>query len=279
MTTRKAFVLGWPIEHSRSPLIHGYWLRQHGLDGGYEKIAIEPAQFRDRLAALYAEGYVGGNVTVPHKQAAFALAETADEMATRLKAANTLVATKTGFAARNTDGEGFLKSLEQSAPAWRAQAGPAVMLGAGGAARAIALALENAGVPELRIVARRPEKAAELIAEIGLDRASAVAWTDREAVLGDAALLVNATSLGMHGQPALEIDLGGLPNMATVADIVYVPLITPLLSAARVRGLAIVDGLGMLLHQAVPGFEAWFGVRPEVTPALRQLVLDDIADH
>ena len=277
MSGARAFVTGWPITHSRSPLIHGFWLKELGIDGSYEAIGLSPEEFESGIRQLAADGFAGGNVTVPHKEAAFALCDACDELARRLKAVNTLVFRDGRIEGRNTDGEGFLENLRLGAPGWSAAAGPAVLLGAGGASRAVAAALEMAGAPEVRIVNRTVARAEQLIRDIGLARASAHGWNALPDLIGDAALLVNATSLGMAGSGALEIDLAPLPRSALVTDIVYVPLETELLKAARARGNPTVDGLGMLLYQAVPGFEAWFGTRPEVTDALRAHILADIA--
>ncbi len=268
---RLAGVLGWPVSHSRSPQLHGYWLRQYGIDGAYLPLPVAPADFAGAVRALVTLGFRGCNVTIPHKEAAFALCDEVDDVARRMGAANTLVFRDGRIHGSNTDGFGFLQSLHEQAPGWQAADGPVVMLGAGGAARAIAVALLDAGCPRLTIVNRNLARAEELAA--GLDGRVVVAATPP---LEDAALLVNSTSLGMVGQPPLEIDLAPLPAHAVVADAVYVPLETPLLAAARARGLRGVDGLGMLLHQARPGFSEWFGVMPEVDAGLRAFVAADI---
>ena len=270
----KAFVVGYPIQHSRSPLIHGYWLRSHGLEGSYEKIAVAPDDFRDFVQGLAEQGFAGGNVTVPHKLAAYRLAEIRTDCAQKLEAANTLWFESGRLHADNTDVTGFLASLDAALGAWSARARTALVLGAGGAARAVLTGLLDRG---LRIiVCNRSLERAEALRAFDPDRVTAVGWNGMPDALAGADLLVNATSLGMAGQPPLAVDLAPLPGTAIVADIVYVPLETDLLAAARRRGLATVDGLGMLLHQAVPGFARWFGVTPQVTPELRALVVADI---
>lgn len=280
--TRRAGILGWPVTYSRSPLIHEYWLRTHGLEGGYEKLPVAPEDFRSFVSALPEAGFVGANVTVPHKEAAFGLADTASPQAERLRAANLLVFENGAVHADSTDGYGFLESLKTGADGsafgknW--SGAPVALLGAGGASRAIVGALTDAGAPEVRLSNRTAEKTAalEFLCAGTRTRLKAVDWADRSDMLQDCGLLVNTTSLGMTGQPALEMSLDRLPDFAGVMDIVYAPLKTPLLQAAENRGLRAIDGLGMLLHQAVPSFAAWFGVTPEVTPALRKLVAADI---
>ena len=271
-STRLAGVLGWPVGHSRSPRLHGHWLRQYRIDGAYVPLPVRPEDFADAVRLLPRMGFVGANVTVPHKEAAFRLSTTRDEAAERCGAVNTLIFDGDRIEGRNTDVFGFMQNLRRYAPHWRADDGPAVMLGAGGAARAVAVGLAQAGVPELRIVNRTRARAEELARLVG-GAAVAIDWQDLPRALASAALLVNTTSLGMTGQPKLEIDIAPLPNRATVTDIVYAPLETDLLDAARKRGLATVDGLGMLLYQAQPGFAAWFGVTPDVTAELRFAVL------
>jgi shikimate dehydrogenase len=265
--------MGWPVGHSRSPRLHGYWLAEHGIDGAYVPLAVRPENFERALRALPALGFRGANVTLPHKEAALALADRATPEAKRIGAANTLVIDDRGhIEARNTDGYGFIESLKEGAPAWRAQAGPAVVIGAGGASRALLVALADAGVPEIRLVNRTAERAEALATSLG-GPIRVLSWRERARALEGAGLLVNATTQGMAGQPPLDLALDRLPSDAVVNDIVYVPLETPLLAAARRRGNAVVDGLGMLLHQARPGFAAWFGVDPRVTPALKDYVL------
>ena len=272
----KAFVAGHPIAHSRSPLIHGHWLAAHGIDGSYERRDVPPADFPAFLRGLPGSGFAGGNVTIPHKEAAFALADTLTERAARIGAVNTLVVGPDGRVhGDNTDAPGFCAHLDQSLGAAWPDRGEAVILGAGGAARAIVVGLAERGVSRLRVANRTPARA-EAVAALAPGIAEPLAWDDLPDALAGAGLLVNTTSLGMKGQPPLEIDLAPLPSGAAVADIVYAPLETDLLAAARRRGLAAVDGLGMLLHQAVPGFAAWFGTRPQVTDALRALVVADL---
>lgn len=269
---RLAGVFGWPVAHSRSPRLHGFWLERHGIDGAYLPLAVRPERFADAVRALRDTGFRGANVTIPHKEAAFAVCDRVDASAHRAGAVNTLVFGADGaIAGSNTDGFGFLENIRATLPGWQAAAGPAVVLGAGGSARAIAAALLDAGCPRVTLVNRTPARAEALARALG----GAVAVADRPP-LAEAALLVNTTSLGMQGQPPLALDLAPLPARAVVADIVYVPLETPLLAQARARGLAAVPGLGMLLHQARPGFEAWFGVAPAVDAALHDFVAADI---
>lgn len=268
-----AGVIGWPVGHSRSPRLHGYWLALHGIDGAYVPLAVQPRDFERALKALAALGFRGANVTLPHKEAALALADRASPEARRIGAANTLVVGEDGgVEARNTDGFGFIENLREGVPGWRANAGPAAVIGAGGAARALLVALVDAGVPEIRLVNRTAARAEALAAELG-GPIRVRSWAERGAALEDAALLVNSTTQGMTGEPALDLPLERLPPEAVVNDIVYTPLETPLLAVARARGNPVVDGLGMLLHQARPGFAAWFGVEPRVTGALRAFVL------
>ncbi len=255
---RLAGVVGWPVAHSRSPLLHNHWLAKAGIDGAFVPLAVEPASFELAIRGLAACGFRGVNVTIPHKEAAFALCDTLDEAARRAGAANMLVFGPHGIAGSNTDGIGFLANL---AAHGAAAAGPTLLLGAGGAARAIASAFLGIGV-RVCVANRSQARAASLAA--ALPGLQLLDWAHREQALGDFSLLVNTTSLGMQHQPPLEMDLSRATPGLVVADIVYVPLETPLLRQARARGLAAVPGLGMLLHQAVPGFEAWFGVRPEV---------------
>lgn len=269
-----AGVLGWPVEHSRSPRLHGYWLAEHGIDGAYVPLAVAPDDLPQAVRTLPRLGFRGANVTVPHKPAAVGACDRLDDHARRLGAVNTLVFDGHLIEGRNTDGVGFLNNLVQHAPAWAPAAGPAVVLGAGGAARAVAVALADAGVPEIRLANRTREKAETLAAELA-GPIAVVDWGARAEALAGASLLVNTTSLGMTGHALLEIELSALPRPAVVHDIVYQPLETDLLARARARGHPVVDGLGMLLHQAVPGFEAWFGVRPHVSDALRTFVLQD----
>jgi shikimate dehydrogenase len=269
-----AGVMGWPVAHSRSPRLHGYWLRQYGIDGAYIPLPVRPDQFVAALRALPMLGLAGANVTVPHKEAALKAVDRSDPVARRIGAVNTIVAAPDGtLDGRNSDGFGFTENLRAGVPGWSPKAGPAVILGAGGSARAVAVALLDGGAPEIRIVNRTTERAERLSRDIG-GSFRVYGWADRTVALADAALLVNTTTLGMSGQPGLDLALDRLPTTAVVNDIVYSPLETALLAAARTRGHPVVDGLGMLLHQARPGFAAWFGVEPEVTPELRRFVLD-----
>ncbi len=272
---RIAGVIGWPVKHSRSPQLHGYWLTKYRIDGAYVPFAVAPEDLGAVISALRPLGMAGLNVTVPHKEAVLSLVDEADSLARRIGAVNTIVVRADGsLHGSNTDSFGFIEHLRASVPGWNAGA-PAVVLGAGGAARAVVVALIDAGVPELRIVNRSRSRAERLAAELG-GPIRVADWGDWKTPLGDAGLLVNTTTLGMEGERPLEIDLAMLPPSAAVNDIVYVPLETQLLAAARRRGNAIVDGLGMLLHQARPGFRSWFGVDPEVTPELRAHVAADL---
>ncbi len=267
---RLAGVVGWPVGHSLSPRLHGFWLDRHGIDGAYLPLAVEPEKFESALRGLVDLGFRGVNLTIPHKQAALALCNEVAPLAVRIGAVNTLVFEDGRIQGSNTDAFGFLENLRHGAPDWDPAAGPALILGAGGAARGIAVALLDAGAPELRLANRTAARAADLARELGV---TAVPWEARGAALEDIGLLVNTTSLGMTDQPPLDLDLDRLPTAAVVTDIVYAPLETDLLAGARARGNPAVDGLGMLLHQARPGFEAWFGAAPEVTAELRAFVL------
>ncbi|TPK20867.1 shikimate dehydrogenase [Mesorhizobium sp. B2-5-9] len=273
-TSKKAFVTGHPIKHSRSPMIHGHWLAEHGIDGSYQAIDVAPENFAEFLAAMQANGYRGGNVTIPHKEAAFAGVARRDHAADEIGAVNTLWFEDGTLWGGNTDGHGFAANLDDHAPGWAAN-GPAVVLGAGGAARAVIHALKARGLGDIRIVNRTLARAIELRDRFGAG-VSAHPLAATGELLRDAGLLVNTTALGMQGNGDLAADPRGLPAHAVVNDIVYVPLETPLLAAARARGLKTVDGLGMLLNQAVPGFERWFGVRPKVTAELRALIVADL---
>ncbi len=268
-----AGVIGWPIGHSRSPKLHGHWLRRYGIDGYYVPIGLPPEDFEAGLRALAKLGFRGVNVTIPHKETAFALADARSPRAEAIGAANTLTFGGDGaIHADNTDGYGFLENLRQEAPGWRADAGPALVLGAGGAARGVVRALLEAGTPELRLANRTRARADVLRSEFGA-RVVALDWAQAEAATTGATTIVNTTSLGLAAQDGAPIGFAAADPDALATDIVYEPLETPFLAAARRRGLRTVDGLGMLLHQAAPGFEAWFGVRPEVDGALRAAVL------
>jgi shikimate dehydrogenase len=270
-----AGVMGWPVAHSRSPRLHGYWLEKHGIDGAYIPMAVPPESLEQALRALPALGLRGANVTVPHKEAALRVCDTVDPLARRIGAVNTVVVGSDGaLNGSNTDAFGLIENLRQNS-GWQASDGPAVILGAGGAARSACVALIDAGVESIRIVNRTTGRAAELAGAM-TPHCEAAAWDSREDLLAGAALVINTTTLGMAGQPPLEIRLDALPLSATVYDIVYAPLETGLLAVARARGNPAVDGLGMLLHQARPGFESWFGVRPEVDEDLRNFVQQDL---
>lgn len=257
-------------------MIHGYWLAKYGVRGTYIPLPVRPEDAADIIRALPASALAGFNVTVPHKQAALASADEADDLARRIGAANTLVVRDGRVHATNTDAEGFIQNLREGHKGIDLARGPAIVLGAGGAARAVLVGLLDAGVPSITLINRTKERADQLADELGGDRSSVVSWDDRAGALAGAALLVNTTSLGMSGHAPLDIPLDRLPADAVVNDIVYAPLETELLATARARGNPVVDGLGMLLHQAVPGFEAWFGMRPEVTEDLRRLVIADL---
>ncbi|MBR1286453.1 shikimate dehydrogenase [Bradyrhizobium sp. AUGA SZCCT0177] len=268
-----ACLIGWPAAHSRSPLIHHYWLRTLRIEGGYVIEAVPPDEFQDFVFRLSLRGFVGANVTIPHKERALALSKP-DDRARAVGAANTLWFENGELCSTNTDVEGFINNLDACAPGWE-RAEEALVLGAGGSARAVLFGLIERGVKRVHLANRTGERAQALADQFGAS-VLPVAWDALDELLPRAGLLVNTTSLGMHGQPALELDVGRLPQGAVVSDLVYVPLDTPLLSAARGRGLQTADGLGMLLHQAVRGFELWFGKRPEVTSELRAIVEADL---
>jgi shikimate dehydrogenase len=270
---RAACLIGWPAAHSRSPLIHHYWLRRLGIAGGYNIEAVPPEGFAEFVLHLSAHGFVGANVTLPHKERALALSAP-DARARAVGAANTLWYEAGELRSTNTDIEGFINNLDAAAPGWDG-AGQALVLGAGGASRAVVFGLIERGFKRVHLANRTIDRARALADQFG-ESVHPVAWDAIGDLLPQAALLVNTTSLGMHGQPELAIDVSRLPPQAVVADLVYVPLETALLAAARARGLRAADGLGMLLHQAVRGFELWFGQRPQVTPELRALVEADL---
>ncbi|MGB3503159.1 MAG: shikimate dehydrogenase [Mesorhizobium sp.] len=277
MAERCAFVCGHPVAHSRSPLIHGHWIAQHGIDGSYERIDVAPGDIRDFISSLAANGFAGGNVTIPHKEVAFEMVDRRDGEAEVIGAVNTLWFEGSTLCGGNTDAIGFGANLDAGAPEWRGR-NRAVVLGAGGASRAIIHSILSAGYDRVDLVNRTVARAQDLAARFG-SKVQARGFGELDAVLAGADLLVNTTSLGMDGAGELPADVSSLGDHCIVTDIVYVPLVTPLLAAAAARGLRTVDGLGMLLHQAVPGFEHWFGVRPTVTDELRALVIADMERH
>lgn len=274
---KRACVIGWPIEHSRSPLIHGYWLKKYGIEGDYTKLAVPPDDVEKFLRSLAVNGLAGCNVTVPHKEAAFAIADVKDPSAIAVGAANTIWRDGDKIACANTDTYGFMTHLTREAPLWLKRDRPVAILGAGGAARAIAYGFLEAGVSEIHVYNRSRDRAAELAAHFGY-RVKAEDWAAFETSRAPYSVVVNTTTLGMKAASDVSLSLDHLPADCVVADIVYVPLETGLLRRASARGLQTVDGLGMLLHQAVPGFEKWFGVKPEVTAELRALIEADIRD-
>jgi shikimate dehydrogenase len=267
-----AGLLGWPVAHSRSPVIHNDWLAHYGIPGRYLLFPVPPESLERAVRGIAALGLRGCNVTTPHKQAIFPLLDRVDDLARKIGAVNTVVVDKdgmlTGF---NNDGNGFIQSLRDADPKWRPDSGPIVVLGAGGAARAVVATLVAQGAKEIRIANRTRDKAEEIADAVGTV-VKVLPWEQREDALDDIALLANATSLGMAGRPPLEISLDRLPKNALVGDLIYIPPETPLLAAARVRGNITVNGLGLLLNQARPAFNAWFGIMPEITPALRQAI-------
>ena len=276
----KTFIVGHPVKHSRSPLIHGHWLKRYGLDGSYERIDVAPVNFADFLRSFERDGFAGGNVTIPHKEMAFLGVARRTEQAERVGAVNTLWIEDGVLWGDNTDVIGFMAHLDRSlGTSWERDVDTALIIGAGGAARAVVAGLQDRPLKRIVVANRTGPKAGELVHDLkgsGPAALEAVAWEEIGPALAWSGLIVNTTSLGMVGQPPLLLDLDGAPADAVVADIVYVPLKTPLLAAAEARGMRIVDGLGMLLHQAAPGFERWFGVAPEVTPELRALIVADI---
>jgi shikimate dehydrogenase len=274
VTVRAACIIGWPVEHSRSPLIHNYWLKKYGIAGEYRREAVPPDEFEGFVQSLAARDYVGANVTLPHKEKALAFS-LPDENAKAVGAANTLWIAGGFLHATNTDVEGFLNNLDACAPQWDRGLGNVVVVGAGGAAHAVVYALLTRRVERITVVNRTPDRA-EVLRQRFLERLQVAPWEQLNDLLGDTSLLVNTTTLGMAGQPELGADIGRLPSHAIVADLVYVPLVTPLIKAAKAKGLRTADGLGMLLHQAVRGFELWFGKKPEVTAELRALAEADL---
>ncbi len=278
-----AAVIGYPVRHSRSPFLHGYWLEKYGINGTLIPLEISPNDISIVLPLLPKLGLVGASVTLPFKETAFSLAEHTDEAAEAIGAVNMLSMSRDGgLSGRNTDGYGYIENLRQCHPGWQPSQGPAMVLGAGGAARAVVYALALAGTPEICLVNRTQDKAEKIVKDLSskVDSNLVVGnWSDREAQLKTIALLVNSTSLGMSGKPELPINLEQLSRTALVSDIVYSPLMTPLLKNARERGNPIVDGLGMLIHQARPAFREWFGIDPEVTQNLREKLVKDLKDR
>jgi shikimate dehydrogenase len=277
---RLAGIMGWPVAHSRSPLLHGFWLEESGVDGAYVPLPVRPDRIAEALRALPILGFRGCNLTIPHKQTALSVVDRVEPLARRIGAVNTIIVAPDGsLEARNTDVFGFRENLREAVPDWRPDSGPAVILGAGGSARAVVAALTDAGTAEIRIVNRTVSRAEAVARDLLMPttRITVHSWDEASAVQRDAGLLVNTTSLGMTGEPPLVLDLGRLPLSAPVVDIVYVPLETSLLAAARRLGHPIVDGLGMLLHQGRPGFEAWFGMRVRVTSRLRAAIVATLA--
>jgi len=268
-----AGVMGWPVAHSRSPVIHNHWIRQYGLNGTYGLFPVEPQNIDDAIRGLKALGFAGCNITIPHKVDAMKRMDWVDPLAQRMGAINTIVVQADGaLHGYNNDGFGFIQSLRDDKPDWRADAGPITVLGAGGAARAIVLSLIDEGASEIRLINRTRVKADALAQEFG-QVVTAYDWSERHDALAGCALLINTTNQGMHGQPDLDLQLDQLPTSALVADAIYIPLETALLAQARQRGNTSVNGLGMLLNQARPAFKAWFGVMPEITPELRQAII------
>ncbi len=270
---RRAGVIGWPVAHSKSPALHGYWLEKYGISGSYEALAIPQNKLQSGLRRLAKAGFRGVNLTIPHKEAALVLADSVTDRAAMIGAANTMFFHPDGtIGVDNTDAYGFIRNIRQHAPTWDAKRGPALVLGAGGASRAVVYALLEAGAPSVRL-ANRTRIRAEMLADHFGARVEVVDWNRASDAMDGALTIVNTTSLGMVGQPELHVRFDAAPASALVTDIVYAPLVTPFLERALVHGLTIVDGLGMLLHQAVPGFEIWFGETPEVDAGLRAAVL------
>lgn len=267
-----AGVMGWPVAHTRSPAIHNHWIAHHRLKGAYVQLPVHPDRLADAIRGLPALGFAGCNVTVPHKVAAMALMDELTPTARRVAAINTIVVRPDGsLLGANNDGAGYIQSLRDAEADWRGDRGPALVLGAGGAARAIVCALLDEGVPLVRLTNRTPERA-QALADVFGERVQVVPWAERNGAMAGVSLLVNTTTQGMHGQGALDVALDDLPTTAMVSDAIYIPLETPLLAQARARGHRTVNGLGMLLNQARPAFQAWFGVLPEVTPELQAAV-------
>jgi len=267
-----AGVMGWPVAHTRSPAIHNHWIARHGLQGAYVQLPVHPDRLEAAIRGLPALGFAGCNITVPHKVSAMHFMDELHPVARRVAAINTVVVQPDGrLLGMNNDGAGYIQSLRDADPAWRGDAGPALVLGAGGAARAIVVALLDEGVPELRITNRTMERA-QVLAEAFGDRVKVLPWSERHEAMAGVSLLVNTTTLGMHGQPPLDVALDALPLAAMVSDAIYIPMETPLLTQARLRGQRTVNGLGMLINQARPAFASWFGVLPDITPELRTAI-------
>ena len=276
MTDQSTFgvagVMGWPVAHSRSPVIHNHWLAHYGIAGRYLLFAVPPEKLEAAVRGLAALGLRGCNVTTPHKQAIFPFLDRVDDLARRIGAVNTVVVEKDGtLSGFNNDGNGFIQSLRDADPNWRPDSGPIAVLGAGGASRALVASLAAQGASEIRLLNRTREKAEEIAAAVG-SAVKVVPWEERSQALDGVALLANATSLGSAGKPPVDIALDRLPKGALVGDLIYVPPETPLLESARLRRNITVNGMGLLLNQARPAFNAWFGVMPEITPALRQAI-------
>jgi shikimate dehydrogenase len=270
--TRIAGIFGWPVDHSRSPRLHGYWLHQFKIDGAYIPFATHPSKLEQGIRALTSLGFRGGNITLPHKERALGFVDDLTPVAKRIGAINMLVVREDGtILGDNSDGFGFIANLQQVQPSWRGNAGPAVLLGAGGAARAIVVSLLDAGAPEIRLINRTTRRAEEIAEAVG-GPITVLPWEERHDAIDGVAMLVNATSQGMVGEAALDLKLDRLPKGALVSDIIYNPGETPLLVAAKARGNRTVGGLGMLLHQGRPAWKAWFGIDPKVTPELRALI-------
>lgn len=269
-----AGVMGWPVAHTRSPAIHNHWIAHYGLKGAYVQLPVMPQRLEAAVRGLPALGFAGCNVTVPHKVNAMRLVDELNPAAQRIAAINTIVVLPDGrLMGMNNDGVGYIQSLRDQDPGWRADRGPVLVLGAGGAARAIVVSLLDEGAPEVRLANRTPERALELAQALADPRLNVLDWSQRNEAMDGVHLLVNTTTQGMHGQPALDVRLDALPSQAWVSDAIYIPQETPLLSDARQRGLVTVNGLGMLLNQARPAFHAWFGVMPDITPALLRDVM------
>jgi shikimate dehydrogenase len=264
--------MGWPVAHSRSPMLHGYWIGKLGLAGAYVPLPVRPERLADALKGIAVLGFAGCNLTIPHKEAAMRAVDRVDPLAKRIGAINTIVVDQDGaLSGFNTDVYGFIESVKEAKPGWRADAGPTAIMGAGGGARAVVASLAERGAKEIRVANRTFARAQQLAIDFGAP-VRAILWEQRHEAIDGVSLLVNTTNQGMVGEPPLDLNLDRLPKRALVSDIVYVPLETPLLKAARERGNPAVNGLGMLLHQARPAFKAWFGVLPEATPELRRLL-------